>query len=221
LYWITYSQLAHYIDYNLHSKETLCYKAAGILCYFFDNDNIYVLLKEEIRRKNIGLSFLAGKREHFESNALTTAIREFNEETSFLLSNESKKLMQSKIEEKTGGVIWYESCLCVLYLYYMNHDLNLSEKFNNAILNKSKDGVHWIKLKDIISCKNLILNNHNIKLFPFVYACFKELLLDSNSNCFSLIERLQLLHQGNITTALPFSNSLNNNLNEPYKLTSN
>jgi len=75
---------------SLRPSEVVGYKAAGVVPYRIDKERkkIYVLLGVEVRDKGICMHVCGGKREPGETQAWTTALREFNEETLHMLPSE-------------------------------------------------------------------------------------------------------------------------------------
>ena len=62
------------------------YRAAGIIPYFKEKDNIYILVNNEYRSNKKLFHFLGGKVEQSDKLIQETAIREANEECGYLLN---------------------------------------------------------------------------------------------------------------------------------------
>ena len=143
--------------------------AAGIIPYIKLNGTVYYLLGFEISNKK--WSGFVGGYEPKDKNIITTAIREFNEESRMVFNNYLEFIKQ-KIEftephidiTKTGRTV---------YLWFIEFppetfNINISEIFlnnsiNNPVYNEKSD-IRWFNLNDIkngkvlYNLKRVILN---------------------------------------------------------------
>lgn len=146
--------------------------AAGIIPYIKLNGNTYFLLGFETSNKN--WSGFVGGYERTDKNIITTAIREFNEESGMVFNNYLEYIRNS-IEfkkpyidiTKTGRTVYLWFVEFPLETFNINVSevfLNNISKFNNPVY-KEKSDIRWFNLNDIkngkvlYNLKRVILNN--------------------------------------------------------------
>lgn len=105
-----------YIDRILGYGDARNYKASGVLLY---RRNRTTGKMEFLvgRNSDSGLDILGGKIEHTDKNVIDTAVREFNEETSFLLDPKLVASLQKGLNESwSAELMWYSQGKYVLHL---------------------------------------------------------------------------------------------------------
>jgi len=144
--------------------------AAGIIPYIKLNETVYFLLGFEISNKK--WSGFVGGYEPKDKNIITTAIREFNEESGIVFNN-YLDFIRKNIEFKEPYVDITKTGRNV-YLWFVEFppetfNINVSELFlNNSFNNpvyKEKGDLRWFNINDIknskilYNLKRIILNN--------------------------------------------------------------
>jgi len=144
--------------------------AAGIIPYIKLNETVYFLLGFEISNKK--WSGFVGGYEPKDKNIITTAIREFNEESGMVFNN-YLDFIRKNIEFKEPYVDITKTGRNV-YLWFVEFppetfNINVSELFlNNSFNNtvyKEKGDLRWFNINDIknskilYNLKRIILNN--------------------------------------------------------------
>lgn len=76
-------------------------RAGGIIPYYIDNNNnVIILINKEFRNKNLIYNIIGGKVEKYDKTIKDTIIREFNEETGFLVNDKIEELKKNIIIDK-------------------------------------------------------------------------------------------------------------------------
>ena len=138
--------------------------ASGIIPYVKYNNEIYFLLGYENKK----WSGFVGGFEESDKTIENTAIREFNEETAgiftnqlvFIYENMLKNGILFKTKTKNRDVyIWFVEIRSENYKYY-----NVSERFQISKLNttdkhfKEKEKIKWFNSKEVNDNKDLLFN---------------------------------------------------------------
>ena len=134
--------------------------AAGIIPYIKLNGQIYFLLGFEISNKK--WSGFVGGYEPKDKNIITTAIREFNEESGMVFNNYLEFIRKSiEFKEpyvditKTGRTVYLWFVEFPLETFNINvSKIFLNNSFNNPVY-KEKSDLRWFNLNDIKNGKVL------------------------------------------------------------------
>ena len=62
-------------------------RAGGLIPYKIVDNNMFILINKEMRNKSIVRNCLGGKIEKYDENIEATIVREFNEESGYLVSD--------------------------------------------------------------------------------------------------------------------------------------
>ena len=93
-------------------------RAAGILPYMIEHNKVFVLINKEERNKDIVYNTIGGKVDKVDKKISDTMIREFNEETGFLVSD---KL------EGYGNKINKNNCISMVKSKYLLHLMEIDK----------------------------------------------------------------------------------------------
>jgi len=81
---------------NTNYYEISGIRAGGIVPYFIKNNNPYILINQEIRNNKIVYNCIGGRVDKRDKTIYDTMMREFNEETGYLVSDIIKEYMKNK-----------------------------------------------------------------------------------------------------------------------------
>ncbi len=95
-------------------------RAAGILPYYIKKNKVYILVNTEFRNNKVVYNSIGGKVDKYDSSIEETMVREFNEETGYLVSDIIKKKFR---------YINKDNCLKLTRSKYLLHLLNI--KYNH------------------------------------------------------------------------------------------
>ena len=164
-------------------------RASGIIPYKFYRGEIYVLIANEYQNKKLVKNPLGGKVEWYDKNIEDTALREFNEETGFLIHDKKNKILKKIKNKKDRIYIQNSKYLGILY-EIPDNDLkdwnNLPILYEKIFEGKSGENhrealnLEWINIKDYSKSKSYILNLVLSKMKKI--KKFKD-FLDSKKQC--------------------------------------
>ena len=130
-------------------------RAAGIIPYYKKNDKVYILINQEYRKSQLLYNVLGGKVDKKDIKIEDTMIREFNEETGFLMSDKinfyykNKKILNNKIHFSKPKYMLsllniQDSLEWQLLPYNYNKIFNGIEAFND----RDSEQLIWVDLFD-------------------------------------------------------------------------
>tara|TARA_Y200000002_G_C22394347_1_gene542884 strand:+ start:147 stop:692 length:546 start_codon:yes stop_codon:yes gene_type:complete len=67
-------------------------RAAGLIPYYLNKGDVYIMINTEIKGKSMQNNIIGGKVDKYDNTISDTMIREFNEETGFLVFDKINKL---------------------------------------------------------------------------------------------------------------------------------
>jgi 8-oxo-dGTP pyrophosphatase MutT (NUDIX family) len=163
-------------------------RAGGIIPYYIKNNKVYLLINKEYRKKDLVYNITGGKVDEVDNCIEDTQIREFNEETGFLVSN----LIERYKNQISKNKFYFKKPKYVLSLININQDnkwINLAENYNETFKNVEKindrdsEELEWIELFNFNGEKSyllkLILSKlKNINLFRKYNPNKCELFID-------------------------------------------
>jgi len=140
------------------------YRAGGIIPYFIDKNKVYILMNKEFREHKLKYHFLGGKVENTDRDIQETCVREFNEETGYILNCIKIDLM--RYISRNCKNITIKKSKYISYLINIKNIgdiklwLNLPKIFNDFykdtyIEHNESLCLKWCCLKDISHSKNL------------------------------------------------------------------
>jgi len=130
-----------------------------------------------------------------------TAAREFWEESGYTISKDTIDKIQNSIHTN-GPVIWSSLGKYALHLYYMNHDLDITERFKE-ITNKPEEvemrSIEWVSLDAIEEAINndtkVQLHHRSLIIYDLVSSLLLSNLPDPNGVNKTLLARLKEVQQ--------------------------
>jgi len=138
---------------RLQDDDLLGYKCSGIVPYREKPDgSLEILMGEEIKGSRAAdagkLSFFAGKREVYDKCALTTAMREFQEESAFVLTKDERGKIAQTIRNANDVFIWDRSSKMFLFAWKYDLDFDLikrfDEQYNPEDVTLEMRSLHWV-----------------------------------------------------------------------------
>ena len=175
-----------YTRYNgeLEEQERACFCAAGFFLWRLGEHEAEVLMVWEDREGRRLLNFPGGNRDTVEEQPLEVAVRETNEETAFLLSEETLNAMRSAA---SMPVIWIPTSKYVLHVLELgrhpaNVNGNIVDQFANLergtaggplpLLQRGGDpgvmGLAWVRASDLLA-------NRPDNFHPFTQTMIRNL----------------------------------------------
>jgi 8-oxo-dGTP pyrophosphatase MutT (NUDIX family) len=97
-------------------------RAAGIMPYMIKENKVYILINVEERNKKIVYNSIGGKVDKFDRTVYETMVREFNEETGFLVFDKMRNYFKH---------IKQNNCIKVAKSKYLLHVLKVSKEDTN------------------------------------------------------------------------------------------
>ena len=94
-------------------------RAAGIMPYMMKKNKIYVLINKEVRNKREVYNCIGGKVDRCDKTIYETMIREFNEETGFIVFDKMREYFK---DFKYNNCIKMVKSKYLLYLLQVNED---------------------------------------------------------------------------------------------------
>ena len=162
------------------------YRAGGLIPYKIVDNNMFILINKELRNKKIIRNCLGGKVEKSDKDIESTIIREFNEESGFLISDKKKIIYEKILKTQKRINISNSKYMGILYKIPQN-DLKIwndlpylyNRIFKNIKLSGTRESLslEWININDLSKDINisyiLSLVLANIKRIPIFkkYVC--------------------------------------------------
>lgn len=138
-------------------------RAAGIIPYYILNKNVYILINTEYRNKQLVNNIIGGKVDFMDIDIYDTMIREFNEETGYLISDKLKKLRGNLCKKK----FFFKQPKYCLSLINTNNDKNwniLPELYKNIFHDieffnhRDSEELKWVNLFEFEEDKSYLLS---------------------------------------------------------------
>lgn len=135
---------------NVKYYEINGIRAAGIIPYFIEDGNVFILINKEFRDNSLVYNLIGGKVDYFDKNITETAIREFNEETGYIASD-----LISVKNDLNYNKLYLQKPKYMSYLINTYNDLNWKllpynyhNIFNNVEVFNDRDSLElkWINL---------------------------------------------------------------------------
>jgi len=136
-----------YIEDELRPDDAKGFRASGIFAYRRDKSGEWaVLMGSDRSRSPVSLNLLGGRRETADrDDARVTASREFWEESGCVLPADTRDNMAKSLSR----VMWFPDGKYALYLYEMDHDLDICERLSEIPPEKRPDdcemqALYWV-----------------------------------------------------------------------------
>ena len=126
-------------------------RAGGIIPYYIDGNKVFLLINKEYRRIGLVYNITGGKVDEKDKVIEDTQIREFNEETGFLISDKIEEFKKEISENR----FYFDVPKYMLSLINIKGDkewLDLAENYNSTFKNVEKtndrdsEELEWIEL---------------------------------------------------------------------------
>lgn len=127
------------------------FRAAGILPYYINNNQVYILINKEYRLNDLLHNLIGGKVDKNDILIEDTMIREFNEETGFLLNDKIIKYKKNLLNNKIH-IVKSKYLLSLIDIENDNDWKNLHNLYNKIFydqdIKNDRDSIElkWINL---------------------------------------------------------------------------
>ena len=139
---------------NPSESDMAGFKAAGVILWRVVHGELCLLIGEEWRAEGKVLNFLGGKRDSIGESAQRTAVREFCEESGFVIKEDE---MHTCLQAADTTCIWYGPGKYVLYIVRCPNAHHNADRVYNR-MSVSERGPHaemasllWVRLEDMLS----------------------------------------------------------------------
>lgn len=127
------------------------HRAAGIIPYFISNGKVFIMINTEYKNDELLHNIIGGKVDKNDNLISDTMIREFNEETGFLLFDKIK-LLREKLLKETILLEKPKYMISLLKVELDNCWKNLPDLYSkmykneNIFLDRESEKIKWINL---------------------------------------------------------------------------